>query len=210
LARRKTVRKPDIRVESSVPSQRLSAFSVRWSAPILAREGAIRVADIGSGTLRNLSVQERHFEEIALIETPKRCEVLRPRIIGKNHILLQTTKAFEESETAYDAIFLISVLHTIPEPKYRQHLVNIAIQKVRPGGFIVVDVPQSETYYNRRRKKMLRYRDGYLLRWGAHFTFYKSFYQQELDSMFARNQDAHLFCKTHYCKHLIRIWKKSE
>jgi hypothetical protein len=166
-----------------------------------------RIGDIGSGTLRNLRVQENNFDEITLIETAIRCVALQSRVAGKNHIRLQTTKAFEEDQTIYDAIFFISVLHTIPERSYRQHLVNIAVTKIRPGGFIVVDVPQSETYYNRRRQKLLRYRDGYLLRWGGHYSFYKSFYKKGLDSMFAQIPGVQLFQKIGYCKHLIRIWK---
>jgi len=78
-----------------------------------------------------------------------------------------------------------------------------------PGGFIVVDVPQSETYYNRRRLKLSRYRDGYLLRWGSYYTFYKSFYKKDLDAMFIAVPELNLFQKTWYSKHLIRIWRKS-
>lgn len=103
--------------------------------------------------------------------------------------------------------FFISVLHIIPDPKYRQRVVKMAAAKIRPGGFIVVDVPQSETYYNRRLKKLPRHKDGYLLRWGNHYTFYKSFYCNELDAMFQKIPGLQLFQKIHYCKHLIRIWK---
>jgi hypothetical protein len=117
------------------------------------------------------------------------------------------TGAFQDDQTAYDAIFFISVLHIIPDPKYRQRVVKMAAAKIRPGGFIVVDVPQSETYYNRRLKKLPRHKDGYLLRWGNHYTFYKSFYCNELDAMFQKIPGLKLFKKIHYCKHLIRMWK---
>jgi hypothetical protein len=210
LAKRKTVRNPDIRVESSAPSQRRSAFSVRWSAPILAEEGVTSVADFGSGTLRNLREQEKNFDEIALVETEIRCKTLRGGIAGKNHIRLQSTKVYQEDHTVYDAIFFISVLHIIPDPKYRQKLVKMAAGKIRPGGFIVVDVPQSETYYNRRLRKLPRHKDGYLLRWGNHYTFYKSFYCEELDAIFEKIKGIRLFKKVHYCKHLIRIWQLPE
>lgn len=205
---KRRIRKFDIRVENSAPSQPRSAYSVRWAAPILVDEGVARIADIGSGLLRNLSVQGRHFDEVALVETPRRCEMLRPEVVGKNHVLLQPTKEFENAPEKYDAVFLISILHTIPSPRNRQRIVNMAIRKIRVGGFIVVDVPQSETYYNRRRDKLQIHNDGFLLRWGAHYTFYKNFYRSELDAMFLRNKSMELFRKIHYCKHLIRIWKK--
>ena len=103
---------------------------------------------------------------------------------------------------------MVSVLHIIPEPRYRQRILRSAVKKLNPGGFIVVDVPQSETYYNRRRGALLRYKDGYLLRHGKYFTFYKSFYSQELDSMFHRaGRGLELFEKIGYTKHLIRIWR---
>lgn len=180
---------------------------MRWAAPILAKEGVKRIADIGSGTLRNLRVQERNFEEIGLVETEKRSQMLRADVIGKNHIQLQSTKEFEEGHAIYDAIFFICVLHTIPEPKYREKLVKLAATKIRSGGFIVVDVPQSETYYKRRQKRLPQYKDGFLLRWGDHFTFYKNYYSKELDALFEKIPNIQLFDKIHYCKHLIRIWK---
>jgi hypothetical protein len=201
------VRSPNIRVENSAPSQRQSAFSVRWSAPILAKEGVINIADFGSGALRNLHVQERIFHEITLVETEVRCKTLRPSLAGKNHVRLQSTKAFHDDNSTYDAIFLIAVLHIIPDRNYRQKIVKLAAAKIRPGGFMVVDVPQSETYYIRRFAKLPRHKDGYLLRWGSHYTFYKNFYCAELDEMFAKIAGIQLFRKVHYCKHLIRIWK---
>jgi SAM-dependent methyltransferase len=210
LAKRKIVRNPDIRVENSAPSQRRSAFSVRWSAPILARQGVTRVADFGSGTLRNLPMLEKQFDEITLVETEIRCDALKDQIKGKNHISLKSTRAFEEDCTVYDAVFFVCVLHTIPDAGYREQLIRTAVAKIRPSGFIIVDVPQSETYYNRRRRRLPRYKDGYLLRWGDHYSFYKSFYRTELDSMFLKVRGMELFQKTWCCKHPIRIWRTPE
>ena len=170
----------------------------------------MRVADIGSGTLRNLHVQETSFDEVSLVETERRCKKLKLDVADKNHIQLQSTREFQLDRSRYDAIFLISVLHTIPDPKYRQRLVNLAASKVRRGGFIVVDVPQSETYYLRRSNSLPRFKDGYLLRWGRYYTFYKNFYASELDALFEKTSKLQLFEKTHYCKHLIRIWRRYE
>ena len=209
MARRKTIRNPKIRVENSAPSQRRSAFSVRWAAPILSKEGVRRIVDFGSGTLRNLRVLEDQFDEITLVETAKQCESIRPRIFGRNLVALFSTDDFKQDDTRYDAIFFICVLHTIPTGIERENMIGIATEKLRRGGFIVVGVPQSETYYNRRRKKLPRYKDGYLLRWGDHFTFYKSFYAEELDSLFKKVGTLTLFRKITYSKHLIRIWRKT-
>ena len=145
-----------------------------------------------------------------LVETETRCKTLQAGVAGKNHIRLQSTKTYQKDNSIYDAIFFISVLHIIPDPRYRQNLVKLAAAKIRPGGFIVVDVPQSETYYIRRLDKLPRYKDGYLLRWGGHYTFYKNFYCAELDAMFMKIPGIQLFRKIHYCKHLIRIWKLPE
>jgi SAM-dependent methyltransferase len=182
---------------------------VRWAAPLIRREGVLKIADFGSGTLRNLSVQEKSFDEITLVETKRRCEALAQQVRGKNHLRLLSTHDFSLESELYDAVFFICVLHTIPDPSYRQRLVNMAVEKLKPGGFIVVDVPHSETYYNRRRRLLPRYKDGYLLRWGDHCTFYKRFYRSELDAMFEKIPKIQLFRKTWYCKHLIRIWRSS-
>jgi hypothetical protein len=177
--------------------------------PILFEHGVRRIVDFGSGTLRNLQPLEEQFDEIALVETPTRCELLRPNIVGKNHIALFSTDDFKRDHAHYDAFFFICVLHTIPTSIERTNMIRIATEKLKRGGFIVVDVPQSETYYNRRRKTLPRYKDGYLLRWGDHFTFYKSFYAAELDALFAKIDALALFRKVWYTKHLIRIWRKT-
>lgn len=209
MVRQRTIKNPDIRVESSAPSQKLPAFSVRWAAQILSKEGVTRIVDVGSGTLRNLRIQERSFDEVVLVETKKRCELLRTSVAGKNHLRLLSTADYLADSATYDAAFFISVLHIIPNPKLRQKLINRTAKKIRAGGFIVVDVPQGETYYTRRFGELPRYNDGYLLRHGNHYTFYKSFYSDELDSMFKKIPGVQLFQKIRYCKHLIRIWKLS-
>jgi hypothetical protein len=207
LAKNGTIKNPDIRVESSAPSQKRAAFSVRWAAHILAKEGAKNIVDIGSGKLRNLRIQERNFDEIALVETRKGCEFLRTSVVGKNHLRLLSSEDFLADDAKYDAAFFICVLHIIPSPRLRQKLIRGTAKKIRAGGFIVVDVPQGETYYTRRAEQLPRYRDGYLLRRGDHYTFYKNFHSEELDSMFTKMPGIQLFQKVRYCKHLIRIWR---
>lgn len=199
---------PDIRVESSAPSQIRPAFSVRWSAPMLRKAGIKSVVDFGAGTLRNLPILERHFDEITVVETKKRCASLKPKLDRKNHISLFSNHDFRNGHRSYDALFLVCVLHIVPCPRERLRIVRLAAERIRPGGFIVVDVPQSETYYNRRKAHLLGHNDGYLLKWGRHFTFYKSFYADELDGLFTTAGELPLFAKTWYPKHLIRIWQK--
>lgn len=207
MAKKAKIRRSDIWVESSTPSQRRSAFSVRWAAPILRKIGVKRVADVGCGTLCNLPVLRKNFDEITLVETARRCELIAPVIRGMNDTRVLSTRDFERDYAAYDAVFLISVLHIIPSPSERRRLVRRAIEKLKPGGFVVVDVPQSETYYNRRRDVMTR-ADGYLTRWGNHYAFYKSFYADELDAMFTKPRSVALFQRVCYPKHIIRIWQR--
>lgn len=159
--------------------------------------------------LRNLPVEKRYFDEITLVETETRCRNLAPLLRGSNQVRLLTSQEFENSQETFDAIYLVCVLHIIPEPARRRQIVKAAVSKLRPGGFIVVDVPQSETYYNRRKRTMVRYKDGYLLRWGQRFTFYKSFYSNELDELFRRTGCLELDQKIPYSKHLIRVWRKT-
>jgi hypothetical protein len=76
---------------------------------------------------------------------------------------------------------------------------------LRKNGLLLVDVPQSETYYNRRRESLEQYGDGWLIRHGSRYAFYKSFLKSELDGLLLRDGRFRISEVFAYSKHLIRL-----
>jgi hypothetical protein len=200
---------PKIIVENSAPSQGRPAEAVRWSAPLVIKEGATSAIDIGCGRLRNLPILKNKFRELCLFET-------RRQIERQNLIKLQSKTisvvSWEERGSAsrmFDAAFLISVLHIVPSMRTRRALTKFAVDRLAPGGFLITDVPNHETYYARRCSTENQHLDGYLMRWGeSSYTFYKNFSAVEFDQFILLDQRLSLFAKHSYDKHIIRIWRK--
>lgn len=197
-----------ITIENSVPSQSRSAHSVRWASPILSSQGIKKVADFGSGRFRNANVLTRYFDEVFFVETKKQLRKFSSVAPQGNHVHYIITDQFQNLTDHFDAVFLISVLHTIPHKTHRAKIIRLCHQSLKPGGLLVVDVPQSETYYNRRKNVSAKYKDGWLMKWGDGYTFYKNFYAAELDD-FVFKQKFSLKQKTWIIKHLTRIYLKA-
>src|SRR5690606_19679084 len=123
------------------------------------------------------------FVYVDFVETDEQHErvcKLAPR--SNRSVFLKMSDWLDQS-SLYDAIFLISVLHIMPENLDRKKLLQTARDRLEVGGFLVVDVPQSETYYNRRKKYYERHKDGLIVPRNGRPTFYKSFYAEELDKL---------------------------
>jgi len=199
----------DIRPHNSAPSQGQSAYSVRWALPILAENNVARVADYGCGRFRNLKILQNEFDEVDLIELPAQVKRIKELLPSSNSLKLFSSDEFLNSSKKYDAIFLISVLHTMPSIIMRRHILRRCGEKLKKGGFLIIDVPQSETYYLRRQREFRPYKDGWLMKRGNSYTFYKNYYSEELDDMTEKCASCKIYKKVRYCKHLIRIWQKA-
>jgi hypothetical protein len=114
----------DIRPYNSAPSQAQSAFSVRWSAPILSQNGVQDIAEYGCGRLRNLPILRRNFDNIDLVDLPQQVERIRTLLKPSNSVRLITSDEFFKTNSRYDAIYLVSVLHTIPSKANRNNIMN--------------------------------------------------------------------------------------
>ena len=93
------------------------------------------------------------------------------------------TDDWAETKIKYDAVFLISVLHTIPYPKQRKSIVELCRDKLKKNGYLVFDTPQSEGYYRNAVGKS-DFNDGWAIRRGGTHTFYKNYYAKELNELF--------------------------
>ena len=194
-----------ILVENSAPSQGKPAKSARWASEILQNLGIYNVADLGCGRLRNLIIFENHFSEITLIDTDLQCDRIRGLTPEVENIKLITSSIFQEEQKLYEAIFLISVLHIIPEPKMRSDLLDLAISKLTRPGFLIVDVPTGISYYRHKCTNDRKYSDGYVMGHGRHRTFYKNFHAKDLDALLSMNDQLKLYKKVYFDKHLVRI-----
>lgn len=143
-----------IRTHLSAPSQRRPAACVSYYAPVLRELGATHVADFGRGRLRNRSVLKDHFDRVDYIEQPELIEKICDQVKSNSERVICYDEWILE-RTLYDAIFLIFVIHTIPSITYRKRIIFEIKRRIRKGGFLLVAVPQSETYYNRRKEKSI-------------------------------------------------------
>lgn len=195
-------------VENSAPSQSKPAKSVIWSSPILSSLGVSNIVDVGCGRLRNLCIYRQFFTGITLMDTVIQCERIKDFIPKSKKIKLINNKRFSAESGQYDAAFIISVFHIMPDPKSRTRLLKTVINKVVQEGYIIVDVPCGEHYYRRNCRPENRFNDGWAMGKGIDRTFYKNYSAVELDSLLLNRGDLKLFKKIWYEKHLIRIMQK--
>jgi 2-polyprenyl-3-methyl-5-hydroxy-6-metoxy-1,4-benzoquinol methylase len=151
-----------------------------------------------------------NFSGITLVDTKIQCSKIDEEAKKQRHVRLLTSEAFERDKKKYDAIFIICVLHIVPSVRERREIIDAAVGKLNDRGMIVVDVPQSETYYNRKKDSLLPYQDGHLLKWGSSYTFYKSFFREEFDDLFMRTGALEIADQVYQSKHLIRMWRKKD
>lgn len=201
------MRPKDIQIEYSALSQKISAYSVRWASKCLAKQGVTNVAEVGCGRLRNLSVLREYFETVDLVETNNQIKKIRDLVPESNAVNLLSNEEFEKQNTKYDAIFLISVLHTLPYKIDRAKILQVCESNLNNGGILVLDVPQSETYYNRRRSTSRKFNDVWLIRHGDRYSFYKSYFRAELNNFVRDSTTLELVTPTFYSKHLISLWR---
>lgn|GEM_PF-1626440 len=195
-------------VENSAPSQKRSSQSVRWAAPLLRNLGVKTVVDIGCGRLRNLKILMKNFDRVLLVDTPRQCVRVRPLVPKTDRCFLFEVSKFERSRELWDAAFLVAVLHIIPKRADRKKLLEIAFKKLVPGGYLLLDVPQSETYYAKRCSEENRYRDGWLMNHGKTFTFYRNYLSGEIDELIESSGNWTLFDRLVVDKHIIRLLQK--
>lgn len=202
-------KKLKIVVENSAPSQGKPAKSVAWASEILKNLGVTRLVDIGCGRLRNLATLRRFFSDITLVDTKLQCGRIENLLPKSSRIKLLDNEQFKNSRQKFNAAFLISILHVIPDLASRNALLSLAINKTYKSGYIVIDVPSGERYYRQKCTPKNKYRDGWLMGNGTTRTFYKNYTATELDAFLTNDNPLELFRKVWFDKHIVRIMKKA-
>jgi trans-aconitate methyltransferase len=199
-----------IQIENSAPSQGKPARSVCWATSILKAEGVTSVVDLGCGRLRNLRTLQDHFDDITLVDTKLQCIRVANGGANLSSARLMTIDEFKAEDRTYDAIFLISVLHVLDKISIRKELLALTRFKLNNLGFLVVDVPSGIQYYRVHCTPENQFRDGWVMGSGNIKTFYRNYYAQELDRLVSSSTSFHLYKKTWFDKHLVRIWQKHD
>ncbi len=195
-------------VENSAPSQARPAESVVWGSRVLRKEGAKKVVELGCGRLRNLPPLLNAFSNVSLVDTKLQCDRVRDLLPKSGKCTLMTVEEFTKSKGQFDAAFVISVLHTMPNSYERRGLLRLAYERLKRGGCLLVDVPQGETYYARRCGRHNAYKDGWLMSRGSTFTFYKNFKLDELLDLVESSGNWDVYDRLTKTKHLIRLFRK--
>lgn len=194
-------------VENSAPSQVKPAKSVVWACNLLKND-KFNVADIGCGRLRNLVTLNSSFSSLVLVDTKNQCERIRnsKQNIGSSELL--DFETFISRDDKFDVVFIICVLHIIPDIAERKRILDQACIKLKENSFLVIDVPSGVNYYRKRMSSENKYKDGYLFGSSSIKTFYKNYHRIELDKFVTKNRPLSLYRKTYFDKHLVRIYRK--
>lgn len=196
-------------VENSAPSQVKPAKSVAWASKILKNLGVTRVVDIGCGRLRNLGTLRKFFGHITLVDTKLQCTRIKDLLPKSSSVELLDNEQFTISRKKFNAAFLISILHVIPDIEMRNAVLSLAINKIYKSGYVVIDVPSGVSYYRQKCTYENKHQDGWVMGIGSTRTFYKNYTTKELDAFLTSDNRLELFRKVWFDKHIVRIMKKA-
>jgi|SRR5829696_8894781 len=160
--------------------------SVRAAIEVLREADAVRVCEVGYGLLAQTPHILDAFPDVVLIDTKEQYERVKDRlseVIGKHRVraTILDVEVFREMDLALDGSIIINVLHVLPLRESRLEVLNLSWKNLREGGIIFVDVPRNEYYYRRTLLKTATpYGDGYAMRRGDYYTFYKNMSIEEL------------------------------
>jgi SAM-dependent methyltransferase len=200
---------PTITVENSAPSQIIPAKSVKLSTEIIKPHGIKSVVDFGCGRLRNIPILTKEYKNITVVDTKKQCEKIIVNPLFNRNLKLLTDIEFYNLKVQFDAVYLILVLHIIPDIKTRMAILKSINDRLNKGGFLIIDVPTGEKYYRNKCNSNNRYLDGWLMKNGNTNTFYKQYSTSELDNFIANCTKLDIFTKISIDKHIVRIFKKN-
>jgi SAM-dependent methyltransferase len=146
------------------------------------------VCEIGCGLLANTPHILRSFQKVILTDRKEQL----PRIEAELKSLESKYSSFEgfvnNSDLSqyinyFDAAIIINVLHILPTPKHRLSLLKAVNRTLKHNGIAFVDVPRNEYYYRALVKTATKYNDGYIMRRGSVFTFYRNMDFDELEEL---------------------------
>lgn len=187
------MRKITIQSEHSAvaANTRKASRSVQAAINALRKRGAERVCEIGCGLLANTPHFLRAFPSVVLTDQGGQYERIKYNLAGLARQYRSLTNfvdanAFRTMALGLDAAIVINVLHVLPSIEERVECLEATSGNLHARGFVYVDVPHNVTYYQKPPKNSVRFRDGWAIRKGDYFTFYKDMSTSELAKYAAR------------------------
>jgi SAM-dependent methyltransferase len=117
-----------------------TAVSVRRYSRFFRQQGATKVLDYGTGTMRNaLYLAEEGFKVYAA-DLPEQVAALIPCPAVQRLAGLMDTKQLCMSRLNVDLVISTYVFNIIPEYEEQRCYVANAVQNLRPGGYLLMEV----------------------------------------------------------------------
>ncbi|MHA1338122.1 MAG: hypothetical protein ACTSPW_20705 [Promethearchaeota archaeon] len=150
-------------------------------------ENLRRIIEVGCGLLSNTPYLLNSFPVVVLVDTEKQYNRIKNNInkLMRRYSSLKKfidANSFMHQKLEFDGAIIINVLHVIPEIKQRKNILFAAYNNLKDKGFVFIDVPRNETYYRCLVKTAQPYNDGFIMKRGNFFTFYKNMTFSELKS----------------------------
>lgn len=177
----------------------LSAIAAKNARPSRAIAAAIqslkhndvrRVCEIGCGLLANTPHILRAFPYVIVTDREEQI----PRIQAELESLAQRYSSYKgfvkhsdlfRYTNYFHAAIIINVLHILPSHKERLDLLKTVHRTLKRPGLLFIDVPRNEYYYKTQVKTATPHNDGYLMRRGSSYTFYRNMELDDLDKLIA-------------------------
>jgi len=145
-----------------------------------------KVVEIGCGLLANTPHILNAFPFVILVDTKYQYQRIKGKLdelssVSPSFKKFIDTNSFQNEGLRLDGAIVINVLHVLPTVRGRIRLLTNIHQNLKEKGFIFIDVPHNETYYRDLVKTAKSHKDGYIMKRGNYFTFYKNMTFDELN-----------------------------
>jgi len=153
--------------------------AVQAAIETLKQEKLNRVVEIGCGLLANTPHILDAFPFVVLVDTRNQYERIKNKLneLSTMHSFFKEfidTDSFQSKRMQLDGAIIINALHVLPETRERIRLLKGVYRNLRGKGLIFIDVPRNESFYRDLVKTAKPYNDGYVMRRGSYYTFYKN------------------------------------
>jgi len=143
------------------------------------------VAEIGCGLLPNTPHILQGFPLVTLVDTKHQYIRIKGKLDEISKLYPSFNKfidseSFQNKRMQFDGAIMINLLHVLPTVEGRLKLLKGVYENLKKEGFLFIDVPRNETFYRNLVKTARAYTDGYIMRRGNYYTFYKNMSFEEI------------------------------
>ena len=145
-----------------------------------------RIAEIGCGLLANTPHILEAFASVVLVDTEHQYTRIKDKLdeLSKLYPSFEKfidTESFQDERMQLEGAIIVNVLHVLATVQERAKLLKAAHRNLKKRGLLFVDIPRNETFYRSLVRTARPYNDGYIMRRGSYYTFYKNMTFDELE-----------------------------